>query len=236
LPVAIVTLAASVAGADVVTSVSGSAAVLTGDESPNALVIEPASDGIVVTGRGGTLVDGSADGVTLSGVRRLTVKLGSGADEITLTNVSLPDGLNLRLGRGNDDVVLDGVRAGATRIRTGNGYDFVSVFGPSRLDRLAIETSNGRDVVDVDGASIFGDLDVDAGSGDDDVTIVATQVSDDVRVRLGNDDDFLAIADVVVDDDTDVDGESGDDALVFAGYVWIGDDLDVDGFDDVWWW
>jgi hypothetical protein len=39
----------------------------------------------------------------------------------------------------------------------------------------------------------------------------------------------------VVDDDTDVDGESGDDAVVFAGYVWIGDDLDVDGFDDVWW-
>jgi hypothetical protein len=230
-----VVLGASLARGDVVTTVSGSELFVTGDGDPNEVVIEDAAGAVAVSGRGGTLVDGSTDGVTVAGIRRVTVKLRNGRDRLTLTGLTLPDGIVLRLGGGDDDVVLDQVDAGATRIKTGNGYDVVQVFGPTRLNHLAVTMSNGRDFLGVDGAWIRGDLHVDTGADDDDVTIVATEVGDDVDVHGGNDDDVIVLADVSFDDDTHVDGENGDDVLVFSGYLWFGDELDLDGFDDDWW-
>src|SRR6185436_20161119 len=117
--VLLVALGASVARADVVTTLSGSSLVVSGDGSANAVAIEPGLDGVTVVGFDGTLVDGSSQGVTVPGVRRLT----------------LPDGLDLRLGRGNDSVWIDDVDVGAARIQTGNGNDAVSVFDAS-LNRL----------------------------------------------------------------------------------------------------
>jgi hypothetical protein len=231
----LVALGASVARGDVVTSLSGSRLVVTGDGAPDSLAIESAAEGVVLVGHGGTLVDGSADRVTVPGVRHLTVKLKQGDDRLTLTQVSLPDGLDLRLGNNNDDVVLDGVDAGSTRVRTGNGYDAVRIYGPSRLDRLRVQTGNGNDLIVLDGPWVPGDLDVDAGPDEDDVAILATEVGDDLDVHMGNGDDFLELADVGVDDDTHLDGDDGDDLLVLWEFLWFGDDLDIDGFDDGWW-
>jgi hypothetical protein len=235
LALLIVALGASFARGDVVTTLSGSSLVVTGDSSPDALTIQGTSDGITVAGLYGTLVDGSSE-VTFSGVRRLTVKLGKGSDSLTVTQVNLPDGLAIRLGGGHDSVELDEVRSGAVRIRTGDGDDAVGFFGPSSFDSVSVQTSNGRDWIWVDGAWVAGDLDIDTGADDDDVTIVATQVADDIHVHQGNDDDFLVLADVTVDDDTHLDGENGDDVLIFDGFIWFGDDLDIDGFGDDWWW
>ena len=231
----IVVFAASSAWGDVVTTLTGSSLVVTGDRSADAVTIEEAPGGLTVTGFGGTLVDGSSDVVTIPGVERLTVKLGDGNDRLTLTNVTLPRGFDLRLGRGNDSVFVERASAGSSRIRTGNGYDDVIVFGVSRFDSLAVETSNGNDFVEVDDTFVSGDLKIDTGSDEDDVTVFATEVGNDMHMRLGNDDDVLVLVDVVIDDDTKLDGENGDDALFFDGYLWFGDDLDIDGFDDDGW-
>jgi len=232
----IVALGAAVARADVTTTLTGSKLVVSGDGSGQTLVIESTGDGVTVRGLAGTLVDGSAEPVTVPGVLRLSVKLHEGADRLTVTDVSLPDGIDLRLGDGNDDVLLDRVRTGAARIRSGNGYDAVQIFGPSTLNQLSISTSSGRDLVVLDDVWVPGDLHVDTGTAPDDVSIALTDVGDDIDVRLGNDDDVLVLADVAIYDDTDLDGENGDDVLVFYGYIWFEDDLDVDGFNDDWWW
>lgn len=229
-------LGAVAARADVVITVAGSKVTLVGDDGADDVAIEPDGDGIAVVGLGGTLVDGSGERVTLPGVRRLVVKLHEGPDRLTLTGVRLPDGIDLRLGRGNDDVLLDRVDAGKARIQTGGGYDAVRVYGPSTLNQLSVATGSDWDFVVLDGVWVPGDLTVDTGTEDDDVTIFATEVGDDVDVDLGNDDDVLVLADVVIDDDTDLDGDDGDDLLVLSGYVWFEDDLDVDGFGDDWWW
>jgi hypothetical protein len=231
----IVALGASLARGDVVSTLSGSSLVVTGDTSGNTLTIEGTVDGLTVTGLYGTLVDGSSE-VTFSGVQRLTVKMRKGSDRLTLTQLTLPGKLDVRLGKGHDSVELDDVRSGAVFIRTGDGDDAVGFFGPSSFDSVSVQTSNGRDWIWVEGAWVAGDLDIDTGADDDDVTIVATQVADDIHVHQGNDDDFLVLADVTVDDDTHLDGENGDDFLVFDGYLWFGDDLDIDGFGDNWWW
>jgi hypothetical protein len=230
----IVALAASSAWGDVVTTLSGSNLVVTGDDSADTVTIEEAPGGLTVTGFGGTLVDGASAVVTIPGVERLTVKLGDGNDRLTLTNVILARGFDLRLGRGNDTVFVDGGAAGSSRIRTGNGYDDVIVFDSPSFDSLSVETSNGNDFVEVDYAFVSQDLTIDTGSDEDDVTVFATDVGNDMRLRLGNDDDVLVLVDVFIDDDTDLDGENGDDVLFFDGFLWFGDDLDIDGFDDDW--
>ena len=231
----LVVLGACVARANVVTTISESKLVVTGDSGPSSVTIAPAVDGVTVVGLDGTLVDGSSEAVTIPGVRRLLVKLGKGSDQLSLTHLDLPEGYDLRLGRGNDSVWLDDVHGGPTRIRTGSGHDAASVFGGTSVTYLSVQTSSGLDLVEIDGVWVGGDLDVDSGPDDDDVIIVATYVSDDVHVDAGSDEDFVFLADVSIADDTELDGEDGDDALVFDGYVWIGDDLDVDGFGD-WWW
>jgi hypothetical protein len=231
--VLVLLFAVSPARADVVTAVSGTQLTVTGDSSPNDVDVGSAPDGgVTVTGRNGTLVDGSANGVTVPGVLRLVVKLGKGSDYLMVTNVDFPDGLNIRMGNGNDTVILDGVTGGLASIRTGYGDDAVGVFYPTRLKQLGVNTSTGWDSVFVQGAWITGDLDVDTGSGCDAVSITGTEVDYDMNVELGNDDDYVELVDVAVGDDVELDGQNGDNFVVFAGYIWIGDDLDLDGFDD----
>ena len=229
-------LGASLARGDVVTTLSGSKLIVTGDDSRDTVQIEAAPGGVSVVGFDGTLVDGSGNGGTFAGVEHLTVKLRQGGDRLTIRGVDLSGKLGIRLGRASDDIVLDGVRAGATSVRTGGGDDVVSVVGPTRLRKLTVQTSTGEDAVVLDGAWVTGDLAIDTGSDDDYVGIFVTEVADDVDVHLGNDDDFIELADVAFDDDTHVDGEEGDDAAFLYGYIWFGDDVDFDDFDDDWWW
>lgn len=233
----LVSLGAADALADVTTRVVGTKLVITGDRDPNAIAIQPAGDGgITVVGQGTTLVDGSSVGTTVPGVTRLVVKLRHGGDLVTVTQVTLREGIVIRLGKGNDTVLLDRVDAGATRVRTGGGHDAVRVYGPSRHRHLSVLTSRGFDWVDVQDAWIPGDLYVDTGSEDDVVSLFLTDVGDDAAVYLGSDEDVLYLTDVWVYDDTDLDGDDGDDWLFFAGYVWFDDEVDIDGFgDDDWW-
>jgi hypothetical protein len=230
----VVLFGASLVRADVVTSLSGSHLVVTGDASADRVVIGPAPDGVTVAGVDGTLVDGSSAAVTVPGVQRLTVKLGRGADRLTIGSISLAKKLDVRLGRGNDRVALDGVQAGATRIRSENGHDDVSIAGRASFKRLSVQAGSGRDSVSIDGAFVRRELAVDAGDGNDLVSIVATEVIDDVDVHLGDDDDACLLADVILHDDVHLDGDDGEDEAFFDGYVWVEDEFDVDGFGVIW--
>lgn len=233
----VVALAVSVVRADVVTTVAGSKLTVTGDDASQSLAIGPADDGVVLEGRSGTLVDGTSAPVTIPGIDRLVVKLGRGPDYLTVTDVWLRKGLTVRLGNGNDILVLDGVGGGTTRVRAGNDSDTVRIYGPSQLQRLDVHAGSGWDYVLVDGVWVPGDVDIDAGPDPDDVTIVWTEIRDDLDVHLGDDDDILLLGDVLIFDDADLDGDDGDDVLL-SDWVWVNDDVDVDGFGDgySWWW
>lgn len=227
-----------VARGDVVTSLAGTQLTVTGDDTPDAVDIEPSPGGLSVTGFAGTLVDGSTLPATFAGVTRLTVKLGPGADTLTIRQVTLDGPLKLGLGRGNDAVELDQVFAHKLGIRTSKGYDAVRIYGPSRLGSVSIQSGSGNDLVVLDGASVEGRLDVDAGADDDDVNVVATRVTGDVDLHLDDGDDVLVVGDVTFEDDAHFAGGHGEDVLVLYGYVWIWNDVDVDDFgdDDSWWW
>jgi hypothetical protein len=228
--------AASLAWADVSTTVSGGALLVTGDDSADRIRIGSASDGVTVAGEDGTLVDGTTE-VTIPGVQDLKVTLKRGRDHVTIEDLQLANGLDVHSGNGNDRVVLDAVRAGWTRIVTGLGFDGVRVIRFSRLGNLRVDTGGHSDVVSLDEVSVRHDLDVTTRGGDDYVEMVDTDVGDDVDVDLGDDDDDVVLADVTVDDDMHLDGDDGGDEAFFYSDVWWGGVLDLDGFDDdVWWW
>jgi hypothetical protein len=233
---AAVVLASTLAHADVVTSLSGVQLLLTGDASPDSITVTPALDGLTVTGFDGTLVDGSTEGLTFSGVHGLVVKLMQGNDRLTIRQVDLPGKLFIGAGKGNDAVQLDQVFAGAVRIQTSKGYDAVWIYGPSYFDSLSVQMGVGSDLLVVGGVTVGGDLDVVAGGDDDDVSIAGVDVYDDLDVHLGEGDDFLSLGDVFVGNETHLDGDDGDDGFVLYGYLWFDDGIDVDGFGGDWWW
>jgi hypothetical protein len=235
LAVAVLALAPGIARADVVTQFDGSRLLVSGDDQPDTVTIDPTPGGILLSGSNGTLVDGGLVPVLVSGVRRVTFELHGGSDRVTVNAVDLPDGIGMRLGDGNDEVSLDGAYLGKTKIRTGNGNDLIWVVN-TRAQRLYAQTNRGWDTVVVHDSWVPGDLQVSTGSDEDYVEIAGTEVGNDVRMRLGNDDDDLFLADVSFDDDTRLDGSNGDNGLFFAGYIWFGDELDIRDFGDDWWW
>jgi hypothetical protein len=228
--------AASLAWADVSTTVSGTTLLVTGNDSADLIRIGSASDGVTVAGEDGTLVDGTTQ-VTIPGVQDLKVTLKRGRDHVTIEDLQLDNGLEVHSGSGNDRVALNAVHAGWTRIVTGLGFDRVKVIGFSRLGNLRVDTGGHGDVVRLDEVWVRSDLDVTTRGGDDYVEMVDTYVGDDVDVDLGDDDDDVVLADVTVDDDMHLDGDDGEDDAFFYGDVWWGGVLDLDGFDDDgWWW
>jgi hypothetical protein len=230
---------ADVARADVVSSLQGSHLFLTGDAAPDSIAITPSDGSIAVSGFDGTLVDGSSDQVTFAGVRRITIRLMSGADRLLMTWVTLPGVLDIGMGKGNDVVDLDEVWAGPLRIATSQGYDVVNVFGPSFFESASIRTGNGNDHVVVDTIGVDGSFDLIAGDDEDFVSIAGIEVYDDVHVKLGGGDDVLWFGDAFVAEDTHLDGGSGDNWLDLFGYLNLWDDVDIDGFGDdwcCWWW
>lgn len=234
---ALLMLGAELARADVVTSLSGSHLTITGDETADSIAITPGEGGIRLAGFDGTLVDGSSDEATFSGVRRLTVRLMHGADRILVSWITLPDALYVGMGKGDDTVELDEVVAGDVTVATSQGFDVVNVFGPSYFDSLSIRTGSGSDLVVVDDVAVGGDLDVVSGRDDDDVSLAWLDVYDDVDVHLGNGDDNLWFGDATVGEDTHLEGNDGDNWLDLYGYLAFWDDVDIDGFGDGgWWW
>jgi hypothetical protein len=228
-------LATRTAHGDVVTEFDGSRLRVIGDDRSDAVTLDPTPGGILLTGTNGTLVDGGIAPVIVSAVQRVTFELHRGADRVTVNAVDLPSGIGMRLGDGDDAAVVSGAYLGKTKIRTGNGNDAVWVFD-ARVQRLNVQTSNGWDSLVVHDSWVPDDLEVDTGADEDYVEVAGTEVGDDVRIHLGNDDDDLVLADMAFDDDTHLAGEHGDNALFFAGWIWFGDELDIDDFGDDWWW
>jgi hypothetical protein len=235
LAIVVLALAARTAHGDVVTEFDGSRLRVIGDDRPDTVTLDPTPGGILLTGTNGTLVDGGIAPVVVSGVQRVVFELHGGADRVTVNAVDLPSGIGMRLGDGDDEAVVSGAYLGKTKIRTGNGNDAVWVFD-ARVQRLSVQTSNGWDSLVVHDSWVPNDLDVDTGADEDYVEVVGTEIADDVHIHLGNDDDDLVVVDVAFDDDTRLDGEQGSNALWLDGWIWFGDDVDIDDFGDGWFW
>ncbi len=166
---------------------------IVGDDAANSLTIEVANGNVVVTGRGGTTVNGSNQPVTVSAGSigtSLNVSLGNGHDSLRVIGVEVSGATEIAMGLGDDDVTIDGATFGqSVVIGSGAGDDVVRVLTSTISGDLSIYTTTGDDSIQVTGSTVGGNLKIFSGDGDDVVNLAGGSVAGDVIVSgwYGND-------------------------------------------------
>lgn len=167
-----------------------------GDAAANSVVLDQiglTGHQVRITGAGGTQINGQAAPVVLSGVlRRLFIRMGGGADSVTLNNMSLPG--NLAVVQTGDNSVALSVNSvkvarslyikNSSRLRTrtliansaignmfmmqtGSGGQSISLQSVSVRRETSIVTGKGTDTVAVDDSTFRGAVRMDTGAGTD---------------------------------------------------------------------
>jgi hypothetical protein len=124
------------------------------------------------------LLDASGDSADLSG--SLSEQRIEGLGSAAGGSYSGFEAAELRLGSGADRLTIAGSLAGSTVVRTGAGADQVTVTGT--LGAVAIDSGADDDSIAVQGIS--GALTVNAGDGDDTINVVVHAVPDDTRSSI----------------------------------------------------
>ena len=191
---------------NVLASLNGGSLVLRGDSQANAVDVVVENGDVIVRGRDNTTINGSTDAFTVA----------SGS-----TNIA--DNLFARLGRGDDELFVEGVSiGGSANIGTHRGNDRVGLVDTTVGRNVYINTSRGNDDVFVDGSTIGRDLVVVTGHGNNNVLVENTTVSDDVRVRTGKHNDAVVFDTVTIADDASVSTWKGSDDVVLINST-VGD-------------
>ena len=150
----------------------GDILVLTGDASDNDITISSSTSGsVLVEGRFGTTIDGSATSVAFTGIHSIRIELGSGDDSVLTQDLWISGSLDLVLGDGDDTLGIRGGTLGALTIDTGAGMDSVN---------LAL-------------ATILGETEIRLGKGDDVLSVVDSVFADDFVADGGLDEDVLSL-------------------------------------------
>ena len=147
--------------------------VVTGDDSDNNIIIQ---EGGLVTGRGGTTVNGTVQGV----IRDVVIRMRGGDDFVRIDagpGTTIFRNLKIETGMGDDMIEILGVRVtDETQIDTGDGNDILFIdgvrtpfgFSPSGFTgNFALETGSGRDLFEFHNAIFRGEVDVRLGFGID---------------------------------------------------------------------
>jgi len=142
------------------------------------------ADEFIVTGLDDTTVNGQST-VTISGVDDdIRIRLGSGDNNVTLSDITVADDLMIRTGAGDDAVTLTGVTVtGDTRIVTGWGADDVDLGDSNFIGRVRVRTLAGADDVDLSGSSFDGRVQIDTGWADDSLDVAGCTFATRVRAR-----------------------------------------------------
>jgi hypothetical protein len=196
---------------------------LTGDAEDNQVVISGTDTAgeVVISGGGGTEVNGDMEAVTFTDVTDVVLDLGRGADTALVTGLDLAGGLSGDLGRGADRLVISANDAAAGQIRLNDGSrpEIGSVTIGGNVD---VAASSGEDVIRVVGSSdeadaagavaIAGDLMLDGGANVDEVVVRHASAAN-VSISTGWGDDHVMLRDVETEGDLSVRTGQGDDAL-----------------------
>jgi len=218
--------------------------VLTGDDDPNGVLLDPggSADEIVVSGSPGTLINGFPLGQAIGGItRNVSADLGDGSDALVLNDVQLPNRLLVKLGTGDDGFdFTDGSVAENVSVQGGKGEDEIAfstmsigrnlqIKSEGDPDTVALDlvtvgrnttltTGDGDDTVFIGGDSqLNGRLKINTDRGLDQVELADSTVVDKLGISLGSEDDAVALGGVTTDDAVLLDGGAGVDTYTDDG-------------------
>jgi hypothetical protein len=212
--------AVALAAGDVQVVVAGDTQTLfmTGAGDANNVLVT--WDGVVgsftVTGRDGTTING-LPAVQVTNVLNFDVDLGAGDDVLGFSGTAVRGNLVLKLGDGADSVTLDAVRVrGRTRVFGGLGSDRITASNHCVFKAFTARAQEGDDVIEVLDSAFLDRCRLDGGYGEDSILL-----RDDVfgryarvEIRGGHDDDEVEIEDCAFKNDVFVWLEQGDDHLI----------------------
>jgi len=121
---------------------------ITGESGNNIIAVSQVSPSVLQVAGGGTTVNGSSDPATFNSVSGVTISFQNGNDSVTLDSVTVSGSISITVGTGADDITLTGVGANLISI-TGTGADFVNVSGVTARNDLNITVGGGSQSVGV---------------------------------------------------------------------------------------
>ncbi len=170
--------------ADVKATQKGGTLVLVGDADPNALSIAQAGV-VTVTPTVGTLNGGGPQDFT--GVNSISIKLGGGADAVSLLEVLLAGQLSIDGGDGDSDIDLNQCAIDKNlSIRNRSGNDDIRIEDTTVGGKVKIDNGDGGSQTDIVDDSLFQrDLQVKNRDGNDSVFLTDSEVGGKVKIQNG---------------------------------------------------
>jgi len=206
----------------VVTSVTGSTLKITGDNSANELAIEQTSQGLQVQALNGTKLNGILRGVLiLSNPTQMNIDLLGGHDRLSLADY-LGGGVSVKLGSGNDQLNLNGTtNDGALVVDLGSGNNSLAANsgGPVGEDpnvvggNFTLLAGAGYDRLIIDTLNVLANLSMDSGAGQDVVSLGSGSTNGITTIALGAGNDIMAIQDRTSRGLFSLNAGAGDDLL-----------------------
>jgi hypothetical protein len=175
----------SVHANDVLVSVSGGKMTVKGDDDANVIQIDQAGMDVRVTPGGTTTVNGSAlPQLFPAAAAGLKVALAGGADELTLTMLTITGKVTIAMGAGADTLTITSVNLGPTKLDLGADDNTVTSVGLIVAGDLVVKGGKGSDSLGFQ-QTLAGKMKFGLGDGTDSLALCEAHVSDGIAVDLG---------------------------------------------------
>ncbi len=227
---------------------------LSGDSLANNAEISVVGGNIVLTGKDGTTINGSASPFTLrTGSTQIDGSLlvylldgndtfvikgqiqigdnlrifaGAGNDTLGMENVTVQDDVFVFASDGNDQIAMrNSTVQGNFHVDLGDGDDTFSLQSITGVDRLFVLGGRGAEAIVLEQTTIDGPLVLNTGTGNDTVSIVGSTIRGHVLAISGLSDDFISIDSSTIAGKLIVVGSRDDDSVVLRGTTSIGKKL-----------
>ena len=243
-PHGILLLPGRVAG-NVIAYRSGQDLIVIPDSDDNGVLISSVDGDVVVTGLGGTTINGQASFTAFLGTSVLPEDLmvvgSAGRDLLTLLNVELTGSAILSGGNDVDSIFLNNVDIGGTlRINEDAGDGFIEIIDSEVSGVTQLNSGSGNNAVVIDSTDFGSFFSFTGGTGQDDFSMSNGVVNGATQIRPGNGDSNISIANLDVAGSLYVLTGSGQDAVTGSNvqvgstlYLSTGAGDDVIDFDDL---
>jgi len=170
---------------DVLVTVSGGKMTVKGDADPNVIRIDQAGMDVRVTPGGATTVNGSvlpqlfpaaSDGLKLA--------LAGGADELTLTMLTITGKVSIAMGEGADTITINDIDLGPTKLDLGANDNSVTSVALIVHGALAVKGGKGNDSLGFQ-ETIADKMKFGLGDGTDALAFCDAHVAEGIAVDLG---------------------------------------------------
>ncbi len=178
--------------------VSGDNMIINGDSDSNEIMVYSLVDTIGVLGGNGTTVTGDVFDLTTADLNKLTIKMKSGDDHVTVgPRIEATGKVRIIGGGGDDQITVQGTFNDKVTVNGGADSDFIQLYLGTFNDKVTLNGGAGDDNVTIQVTTFATDVKANMGHGSDVVRLTAGVSFAEARFNLGGGDDLLVMVDSI---------------------------------------